>query len=216
MKRLTSFHAGLFGLLLLFCAPAAWATPLDEAQSLISAGNYDRAIELLEQVVKDSTATAEVYNVLGNAYAWKKDYDNALKNYRVAAKLDKKYVTSPLPLLNQFERYDEIIRVGEAAVANGDKSPHVLTALLNAYFVTKNTRKYDRVVTLVKSQKYTNPEDIEYQKYILAKAALRADNKEGAMEYINLMSDKKFLQYMRTQPDFKPLYDDPRFIKKTE
>ena len=32
------------------------------------------------------------------------------------------------------EEYDEIIQIGESAVAQGDKSPTTLTALLNAYF----------------------------------------------------------------------------------
>jgi hypothetical protein len=216
MKSALSFQSALFGLLLLFCAPAAWSAPVDEAHSLISAGNYDRAIEILEQVVKDAKATAKVYNDLGDAYAWKMDYDNTLKNSMVSAKLDKKYLTSPLPMLNYFRRYDEIVQVGETAVANGDRSPGVLTALLNVYFETKNSRKYDRTVALVKAKQYSKFGDIEYQKYILAKVELRANNKEGAMKYINLMSDKKFLHYMRTQQDFKLLYDDPRFIKKTE
>jgi tetratricopeptide (TPR) repeat protein len=64
------------------------------------------ACALPQPAVADGTATAEQINELGIAYHWKKDYDNALKHYRQAAKLDKTYLTSPVPILDHVKLYD--------------------------------------------------------------------------------------------------------------
>ncbi len=205
----------VLGLFSMFGLAAAQASPLEDARNQIAARQYDRAIATLEKVVSAGKANAEVYNELGKAYHWKKDFDNALKNYRIAAKLDKKYLTSALPILDGQQQYDEIIQIGEAAVAHGDKSPTTLTALLNAYFAIKDTKEYDRVLGIVKAQRYSGNYDANYRLYILAKAEMRANQPEAAIAHIEEMDDRALLQYMRTVREFQPLTKDERFIKKT-
>ncbi len=221
MRSLTFCRLLVVGLqvvgLLMAAGPAAAQTdPLTTSKSLIESRQYDQVIELLEKEVAAGRANAAIYNNLGIAYNWKQEYEKALKNYRLAAKLDPRYVTAPLQILNHFRLYDEIIQIGEADLAKGYKRPTVLTALLNAYYDTKKPSEYQRVLDIVKAQTYSSAYDANYRLYILVKAEVRAGRSREAIGYVAQMDDKSLLQYMRTSDDFKPIASDPRFQKLTE
>jgi tetratricopeptide (TPR) repeat protein len=171
---------------------------------------------VLQPVVANGTATAEEINELGIAYHWKKDYDNALKYYRQASNLDKTYLTSPLPILDHFKLYDEMIQIGEAVLSRGDTTPGVLTGLLNAYYSTAKWADYERVLGVLKATTYADPYDADYQRYVLAKAEVRAGRHEEAIAYIAGMTTRSLLQFMATASDFDPIANDPRFIEMTK
>lgn len=204
------------GLLLILSLVSASADTLDDANALIGAGRYDEAIVMLEGAVVSGNAAAELYDTLGRAYHWKKDFDNALKNYRLAAKLDKRFLTSPLPILDHFKLYDEIIQIGEAVLSRGDRDPWILSSLLNAYYDTKNTGEYERVLGILAAQSYSDAYTADYQHYVLAKAEVRAGRHDEAIAYISQMGDKSLLQFMQTAPEFEPIKSDSRFIAMTK
>lgn len=204
------------GFVLVLGHVAASAGPLEDARALMDARRYDEAIAVLQPAVANGTATAEEINELGIAYHWKKDYDNALKYYRQASNLDKTYLTSPLPILDHFKLYDEMIQIGEAVLSRGDTSPGTLTGLLNAYYSTGDTTEYGRVLGILKTQTYTDPYDADYQRYVLAKAEVRAGRHEEAIAYIAGMTTRSLLQFMATASDFDPIANDPRFIEMTK
>jgi tetratricopeptide (TPR) repeat protein len=204
-----------FGLLFVVALPAAHADVVGDAERLIAQRRYDEAVVILEKAVASGHANADVYNELGIAYNWKQDYENALKNYRQATKLNPKYATSALPVLDHFNLYDEIIGIGEAQIAKGDKRPFILTSLLNAYYETKNTRQYQRVLDIVKGERYSDDHDANYRLFILAKAEVRAGRNDSALDYVAQMHDKSLLQFMRTAKDFQPIANDARFKKLT-
>ena len=206
----------LGGLLLILGCVSVNAAVLDDARAFIDARQYDKAIALLQGLADRGNASAEVYNELGRAYHWKKDMDNALKSYRKAAQLDKKFLTSPLPILDHFKLYDEIIQIGETYLTGGGRDPGVITGLLNAYYVQKNTRDYERVLSLLKAQRYSDAYEIDYQRYVLAKAEVRAGQYEQAIAYIRKMKNRALLQFMRTANDFGPISKDARFIEMTK
>ncbi|PKP77644.1 MAG: hypothetical protein CVT81_08335 [Alphaproteobacteria bacterium HGW-Alphaproteobacteria-3] len=205
------------GVLIYMLAPAtAGAGPLEDARTLIDARRYDEAVKVLEQAVAADNASAELYNELGIAYHWTKDYDRALKYYRQAAKLDKTYLTSPLPILDHFNLYDEMIQIGEAALSQGDTHPGVLTGLLNAYYMTGNEPEHQRVLGILKAQTYVDLYEMDYQRYVLAKVEVRAGRHEEAIAYIAQMTTTSLLQFMATASDFDPIAQDPRFIEMTK
>jgi tetratricopeptide (TPR) repeat protein len=195
---------------------SAGATALDNARALMNQRQYDKAVVVLEAIVSKGNGNAEVYFELGRAYHWKRDFDNALKNYRKASELDKKYLTAPLPMLNHFKRYDEMMQIGETALSRGDRDVAVFSGLLNVYYDQKKTRDYERVLGMLRSHRYADPYRIDYQRYLLAKAEVRANQYEKAFTYIRPMKDKGLLQYMRTSGDFTPIAKDPRFIALTK
>jgi len=150
----------------LFAPIVAWADALEDAKGLIAKRQYDEAIAILEKLVFSGGADARIYYELGKAYNWKKDWENALKNYRQAMNLDpKKYATATLPVLDHFGLYDEIIRIGEAEFAKKAPpdanfrfyvQPSTLSALLDAYYNKKNTQQYQRVLQIIKAQQYSD------------------------------------------------------------
>ena len=216
MRSLVSRIVLIVGLFLMFSQVSAGAGALDDAKALMNARQYDKAVAVLEAVAAKGDADAQVYFELARAYHWKKDLDNALKYYRKAAELDKRYLTSPLPILNHFKRYDEMIQIGETALSRGDRDVSVFSGLLNAYYDQKKTKDYDRVLRILRAHHYTDAYRIDYQRYLLAKADVRANQYEKAFEYIRRMKDKGLLQYMRTSDDFVPIAKDPRFVALTK
>lgn len=216
MRNFCSRIALVAALLLMFGLAPAGAGALDDARALMNSRQYDKAVVVLEAVVTKGNADAQVYFELGRAYHWKRDFDNALKNYRKASELDKKYLTSPLPMLNHFKRYDEMTQIGETALSRGDRDVAVFSGLLNAYYDQKKTRDYDRVLRILRSHRYKDAYTIDYQRYLLAKAEVRANQYEKAFDYIRRMKDKGLLQYMRTSGDFTPIAKDSRFITLTK
>ena len=216
MRNLYSRIALIAGLFLMLGLAPAGAGALDDARSLMNQRQYDKAVVVLQAVVDKGDANAQVYFELARAYHWKKDLDNALKYYRKAAELDKIYLTSPLPILNHFKRYDEMIQIGETALSRGDRDVGVFSGLLNAYYDQKKMKDYDRVLRALRSHRYADDYRIDYQRYLLAKAEVRANQYEKAFTYIRKMKDKGLLQYMRTSGDFTPIAKDPRFITLTK
>lgn len=215
--RALRLYGFVFGLLSLVLGHGpALAGALEDARALMDQRRYDDAIAVLQQVVDAGTATAEEINELGIAYHWKKDFDNALKYYRRAADLDKTYLTSPLPILDHFKRYEEIIQIGEAVLSRGDTTPGVLTGLLNAYYSTGKQADYERVLGVLKAATYSDPYDADYQRYVLAKAEVRAGRHEEAIAYISRMTTRSLLQFMATAAEFGPIAKDPRFIEMTK
>ena len=61
---------------------------VEEADSLMSAGNFENVLSILNEAFQLNSANAAVYEKLGMFYKSKKDYDNALLNYNKAVELD--------------------------------------------------------------------------------------------------------------------------------
>jgi tetratricopeptide (TPR) repeat protein len=63
----------------------------DHIRELISEGNVDAAISLLDELVRDDKATIakdEAYYLLGNAYRKKSNWQLAMNNYQAAIDLN--------------------------------------------------------------------------------------------------------------------------------
>ena len=67
------------------------SSPLADAQRAINMGNYEKAIPMLEDIVKSDTDNADAFNLL--AYSQRKigDYDAALGNYQKALSIDPEH-----------------------------------------------------------------------------------------------------------------------------
>lgn len=63
-------------------------TELEIAEEAIKAGNYTRAIELLQKVVSDDSENADAWNNLGFSQRKLKRFDQALGAYRKALAID--------------------------------------------------------------------------------------------------------------------------------
>lgn len=211
MRNLALCSLLFLGWLLVPTPASAQANALADARAFYAQRQYDKSAAVLEKWIASGHADAETYNELGRAYHMMQDYEQALKSYRQAAKLDPKYTLSLLPIILHFKSYDEVIRLGEGELAKGDMDPIVLTSLLGAYH-----QQYLRVLDIVKAQRYSDAYDANYRLFILAKAEVYAGRYDSAIAYTAQINDRAILQFMRTFEDFKPIADDPRFKKLTE
>jgi hypothetical protein len=69
---------------------------------------------------------------------------------------------------------------------------------------------------VLKATTYTDPYDADYQRYVLAKAEVRAGRHEEAIAYIARMTTRSLLQFMATAEDFDPIANDSHFIEMTK
>lgn len=61
---------------------------VEEANNLMSAGNFDNVLSLLNEAIELNSSNAAVYEKFGWFYKTKNDYNNAIQNYDKAIKLD--------------------------------------------------------------------------------------------------------------------------------
>ncbi|MCH7937281.1 MAG: tetratricopeptide repeat protein [Proteobacteria bacterium] len=64
---------------------------LDVAEKAVKAGNYNRAIELLQKVVAGDSQNADAWNYLGFSQRKLKKFDQALGAYRKALAIDPEH-----------------------------------------------------------------------------------------------------------------------------
>ncbi len=71
--------------------PAEVRTQIASAESLIRDEKYDRAIDILNDVVETNPREADAYNLLGFSYRKSKDYSRAERNYKRALRLNPEH-----------------------------------------------------------------------------------------------------------------------------
>ena len=70
---------------------AAGKAEYDRAETLIKAGKFAEAIPLLKTAEAKAPDDPDVHNYLGYAYRNQKRYDDALKHYRIALRLEPRH-----------------------------------------------------------------------------------------------------------------------------
>lgn len=89
-------------------APQALAFREDYAEALINAGEVDKAIEVLEALVRASPHSARAFDLLGSAYSHLGKYAQAKENYQHAVRLDPAHAGIRLGLAKA------LVRLGQA------------------------------------------------------------------------------------------------------
>lgn len=70
------------------CVGADPQTQFEQANKTYRSGNYIKAIELYEQILKEKHRSAELYFNLGNAYYKQEEYAKAILNFERGRKMD--------------------------------------------------------------------------------------------------------------------------------
>jgi len=102
------------------------------ARSLLSAGQRDQAIAVLEQMVKDSPTRYETYELLGELYAVNQQWDKAVASYQQALLIDSTQAANYLRVADiqlRMEKDGEAVKTLEEARGKFPGVPKVTYAL---------------------------------------------------------------------------------------
>ncbi|MEK7433301.1 MAG: hypothetical protein AABZ74_09235 [Cyanobacteriota bacterium] len=89
----------LFGLFLSF---PSFSNPIDDAEQLYKSGEYNRAIEIIEKILKTDSQNPDLYLLLSKSYEGNFDVDKSIQNF----KLYQKY--KDLKSINNKKKEEEI------------------------------------------------------------------------------------------------------------
>ncbi len=122
---------------------AAGKAEYDKAEALIEAGKYAEAIPLLQTADAKAPDNPDVHNWLGYAYRKLKEYDPALKHYKIALRLAPRhrganeYLGELYLALGQLEKAEERLAVLDRACLFGCEEYTELKEAIEAYKARK-------------------------------------------------------------------------------
>ena len=209
----------LFTVLILFFLPSisySGNAQVSKAVNLIKTGKYDEAISILKERIVEQPNDADAYLQMARAYHWKKEFNTAYKYYKEAAIHNHRYKTEIIGLLDELEKWQEIIDIAAPEIKAGNKTPSILGSLMTAYTKTKLIAEADRVLNILKNTLYQKQWQIDYKNYVLAYYFLSRNKAELAKKHLRKIVSPGYRKYARTSPKFKKLYSDPEFIEITK
>ena len=177
---------------------------------------YRQALEILEQCLGESNVdvAASLKNLAG-LYHEKKDFSSALKYYRQAAAINPKYKFKIIPLLDEMQKWQDIIQLAAPEVKKGNTSPSLLGPLATAYQQTGQIQESEDVIQTLKNAEYRKQWKKDYRNYVLAYYYLWHDQTELSKDCLRRIMIPSYLKYARTAPKFEKLFSDPEFLELT-
>jgi tetratricopeptide (TPR) repeat protein len=177
---------------------------------------YRQALEIIEQSLGENhTDVAASLKNLAGLYHEKKDFSSALRYYHKAAAINPKFKFKIIPLLDEMERWQDIIQLAAPAAKKGNTSPSLLGPLATAYQQTGQIQEAEGVIRILKSADYRKQWQKDYRNYVLAYYYLWHDKTDLSKQCLRRIMIPRYLKYARTAPKFQKLFSDPEFLELT-
>lgn len=156
------------------------------AETYLRAGQYDRAIALLEDLYVDAPTTFVFYDKLKQAYVAVKRYDDAVRL------IEARMTTEPTPalraekggLLYQKGQEDEAFATWDEAVA---MDPAQAYTYQSVYYVLSNLRLYDRAIAVLEQGRQRLQDDQLFQTDLAYLYGIVGEHAKAMTEYIGLV-----------------------------
>lgn len=168
-------------------ANASIQSLFEEARSLKSRGEYEKAIELYQEILKEDSENSQAIRELAQVYSWNQDYDKSIQHYdKLLSKNPKDYdaLLGKAQVSSWKGEYDKAenlyIRVIEAV-------PGYLDAYLGLINVYLWNSKYHKALSLLKKLERENPENQEIIKKIFDAYYAKGDFKSARVYYQKLV-----------------------------
>ncbi len=158
----------------------------EQARSLKSRGEYEKAIELYQEILKEDFENYEAARELAQVYSWNKDYDKSIQRYdKLLSKNPKDYdaLLGKAQVLSWKGEYDKAEDLYSKVI---EGVPDYLDAYLGLANVYLWTSKYNKALDLLKKLEEENPENQEIIKKIFDTYYAKGDFK-SAREYYQKM-----------------------------
>ncbi|MEM1269277.1 MAG: tetratricopeptide repeat protein [Bacteroidota bacterium] len=183
----------LFVLLILSLATPVAAQDADArrfglAERYIRAGQYDRAIGLLETLYQKSPEVPAYYSKLKEAYLNQKLYDDALR--LVDDQLNRQRTPTLLA-----ERGAVLFRVGDEAGADAAwaeavaHAPSRTSTYRAVYFTLSELRLYDRAISVLEQGRQASGDSTLFRNDLAALYGLTAKHAKAMREYISVLAE---------------------------
>lgn len=127
--------------------------PSDSAFRLMDAGNYGKAITLINSMIESDSTNADLYEWRGIAYEGIKDYQSAIFDYSRSLVADPAHWSSYLKradLLTAFEYYDDALKDYDAALQWADTTSAKESILVNRASLKKKMKDTEGAVADLK------------------------------------------------------------------
>jgi TolB-like protein/Tfp pilus assembly protein PilF len=179
---------------------------------LIAVGRHDEAIAEVRRALEIEPLDLNMQANLARVYLWGKHPDMALEQAKKAHDLEPNFVIGRLVLglvYNGNAMYEDAIRLSETSLLTNPESQHML--LIGGYAYAKTGRRQDAEEVV---RKFREIEKSQYVMHGFLAAILGAmgDKDQAFVELDKAVEQRdSWVKWIKSDPLFDPLRDDPRF-----
>jgi len=159
----------------------------EEAKGLKSRGEYQKAIELYQEILKEDPENSRAIRELAQVYSWNKEYDRSIQYYdKLLTKNPKDYdaLLGKAQVLSWKGEYNKAENLYTTVI---EAVPDYLDAYLGLTNVYLWNSKYNKALGLLKKLERENPENQEIIKKILDTYYAKGDLKSARVYYQKLV-----------------------------
>jgi len=169
-------------------ANAPVQSSLEEARILKSRGEYEKAIKIYQEILREDPENYQAVRELAQVYSWNKEYDKSIQYYdKLLSKNPKDYdaLLGKAQILSWKGEYDKAENFYTEVI---EAVPDYLDAYLGLANVYLWNSKYDKALDLLKKLEGENPENQEITKKIFNAYYAKGDFKSARAYYQKLVS----------------------------
>jgi hypothetical protein len=159
--------------------------------------------------------SAETCLYWASEYHRKKIFDTAYFYYKAAAKLNPAYEPRIIVLLDDLQKWNEVIKIAAPIVNKGGRNPAHLGPLYTAYKETGDSINAEKTIELLFHAKYDEYEN-DYRYYILSYYYLWKGDKKKSLDFLKRIKSVPLKQYARDSFKFKILFTNQEFLEITK
>jgi tetratricopeptide (TPR) repeat protein len=181
---------------------------------LAGVGRVDEALRMMERAQELDPLSLIINLNVARVQYFARDYDQAIEQCHRALEMYPDFALALRRLgqaYSQKRMYKEAITVFQKAIASSENDSETMAALAHTYAVSGNREEAERILAeLVEMSKriYVSP-------YSIARIHTDLGNKQEALKWLDEACEQRhgILTYLKVEPVFDPLREDPGFVK---
>ena len=181
---------------------------------LAGVGRVDEGLRMMERAQELDPLSLIINLNVARVQYFARDYDQAIEQCHRALEMYPDFALALRRLGQAYSQklmYKEAIAVFQKAIASSENDSETMAALAHTYAVSGNRAEAERILAeLVEMSKriYVSP-------YSIARIHTGLGNKREALEWLDEACEQRhgILTYLKVEPVFDPLREDPGFVK---
>ena len=182
------------------------------AAYLEAMGRFDEALTEARRAEELDPLSARISMEVGSTLYYARHYDEAIAQLRNTINLEPRYVDAYQYLGQSYEQkkmYAQAIETYQNGMTNAERHPSLIAELGHAYALAGEREKAQKTLAELhemSKQRYISP-------YLFAVVHAGLGDKDQTFAWLDktLQERSVFLIWLKVEPQFDPLRDDPRF-----